>query len=122
MPGPMTRSAIPDASRSGRRIWLAAFGGVVATHVVGCAVSSAGDPKSPGRPGDPDGDEPGGAPSGAKSPDPDPSKPRLPTELALPPRPPSAEKASAFLKRVEGLGRGALDDAVFEAFAAGNVP
>ncbi len=42
--------------------------------------------------------------------------------LALPARPPNAETGSAFIKRIEGLGRAAIDEEVMIAVQAGNVP
>lgn len=51
-----------------------------------------------------------------------PPAPPAPPVLDLPPRPEGAETGSAFLERVEGLGRAALDDAVEAAILAGNIP
>lgn len=42
--------------------------------------------------------------------------------LRLPPRDPAAETGSAFLDRIEGLGRSAMDDAVVAEIERGNVP
>lgn len=47
--------------------------------------------------------------------------PKIPT-LVLPPRPKGAENGSSFLARLEGLGRGAIDDQVVAAITEGNVP
>lgn len=47
--------------------------------------------------------------------------PKIPT-LALPPRAKGAESGSSFLARLEGLGRGAIDDQVVAAITSGNVP
>jgi hypothetical protein len=50
------------------------------------------------------------------------SAPPPPPELRLPARPAGAETGSAFIERIEGLGRGAIDEAVVAAVTAGNVP
>jgi len=51
-----------------------------------------------------------------------PSLPPAPPELDLPARAAGAETGSAFIERLEGLGRAAIDEEVVAAVAAGNVP
>ena len=50
------------------------------------------------------------------------AKPPMVPTLALRARPKSAESGSSFLARLEGLGRGAIDDQVIAAITEGNVP
>ncbi|NUP06091.1 MAG: hypothetical protein HOW73_08535 [Polyangiaceae bacterium] len=110
-----------------RRVWLAGLGGVVATHVTGCAssVEATAPPKAA-----PPAPKPPAAPPAVEAPAPDAAieaKPvedelALPKKINLPPRPAGAETGSKFLERVEGLGRAATDEAIFEAISKGNVP
>lgn len=115
-----------------RRAYLAGFGGVALLQATGCASATdaarARDGRigmarrgpietPPVRPaGPPERDAPRAQSEAAVE-----AAPKIPT-LALPPRPKGAETGSSFLARLEGLGRGAIDDQVVAAITAGNVP
>ncbi len=119
-----------------RRIWLAGLGGLAVTHVVGCAGRAANGAvglSTPGADGGPRDaeqdadvrpldehvadDRVGPSPVASSS-----APPPLPSELRLPPRSAGAETGSAFIERIEGLGRAAIDEEVVAAITAGNVP
>lgn len=115
-----------------RRLLLHAFGGVLGTHVVGCGASrarSVAQPTPPPAPV-PAAPDPSFVPTSTEAATE--AVPAIeeaavtvdatPRELALPARSANAETGSRFLDRCEGLGRAAMDEAVFEAIMAGNVP
>ncbi|MBL8743424.1 MAG: hypothetical protein JNK04_20080, partial [Myxococcales bacterium] len=115
-----------------RRAYLAGFGGVALLQATGCASATdaarARDARigmarrgpietPPVRPaGPPERDALRTQSEAAAE-----ALPKIPA-LALPPRPKGAETGSSFLARLEGLGRGAIDDQVVAAITAGNVP
>lgn len=118
-----------------RRATLSGLSGVVLLHVTGCtsaaqAARSGADSRigaAKRGPIEPRSERRKAREAGATealvpvSEQPTPSAPMLP-ELALPPRPAGAETGSAFLRRLEGMGRGAIDDQVVAAISIGNVP
>jgi len=117
-----------------RRATLSGLSGVVLLHVTGCTSSAqAGRFGTDSRIGAAKRGpvESRGAPRSARDTEateavpvneqPRPQAAVLP-ELALPPRPVGAESGSAFLRRLEGMGRGAIDDQVIAAITIGNVP
>jgi hypothetical protein len=105
---------------------LAGLGGVTITHVLGCASRPSGVvglalPVTPDRPSPSVSSAPAAPAPERKTAAPPPTPVRAP-ELALPARPDGAETGSAFIRRIEGLGRAAIDDEVWAAVRAGNVP
>lgn len=115
--------------RLGRIISLTAL---CAPLLGGCATGSVAAPPPPQTPSSPSPAVLSTAPSfdetalAPPAPEPsergaEPAAPVAPT-LKLPPRDPAAETGSAFLDRIEGLGRSAMDDAVVAEIQRGNVP
>lgn len=113
-----------------RRLWLTAFGGTLVSHVTGCvssaqprsvigAARTTSDPEPSIEPLHPANAEPDSTPLVEQ---PEATREPVIPVLGLPERPAKAETGSAFLRRIEGLGRGAIDDQVLAQVKLGNVP
>lgn len=113
-----------------RRSCLSGFGGVALVELVGCAGSSDAARASDARIGiakrgpieaRPLRPAPPPPPPGELATASEATPPKIPV-LALPPRREGAESGSSFLARLEGMGRGAIDEQVVAAITEGNVP
>lgn len=119
-----------------RRVLLQAFGGLVATHVVGCVRSpsrevavqpqarGAGVPSTLGS--RPESDAVHTSPllddAIVDGPEQEIRSVEAEPGLNLPPRRSDAETGTEFVKRIEGLGRAASDEEIVAAILSGNVP
>lgn len=129
--------------RIARRSFTLAIGGLFTSQVVGCAARPLVGPVPPARAPEPPATvavEPPPPPPAVEAPVVEPpaapplapsetaetplegESPLAPVTLELPARPKNAPTGSAFLERLEGMGRGASDDAILAAILSGNVP